>query len=115
MGRIVDMPAVYFTDKDFEEKVLKAKGVVLVDFYADWCGPCKAAAPVIEELSEEYKGKMVVGKVNVDENQQTTGKFGIMSIPTVIVFKDGKEVERMSGFAGKEGYVKLIEKALGEK
>jgi len=108
------MAAVIFSDKDFEEKVVKGKGVVMVDFYADWCGPCKLAAPIIEELSEEYKGKVVVGKVNVDANQQTTGKFGIMSIPTVIVFKDGKETERMSGFAGKEGYVKLIKKALGE-
>jgi len=106
------MAAVIFSDKDFEEKVEKAKGVVMVDFYADWCGPCKMAAPIIEELSEEYKGKVVVGKVNTDANQATSGKYGIMSIPTVVMFKDGKEVERMSGFAGKEGYVKLIEKAL---
>lgn len=108
------MAAVILTDKDFEEKVGKNQGVVMVDFYADWCGPCKLAAPIIEELSKEYQGKVVVGKMDVDANQQTTGKFGIMSIPTVIVFKDGKEAERMSGFVGKEGYVKLIKKALGE-
>ncbi len=109
------MPAIHFTDKDFEEKVLKGKGVYFVDFYAEWCGPCKQSEPIINEMSEEYKGKVVIGKVNVDENQQTSGKYGVMSIPTVIIFKDGKEVERMSGFAGKEGYVKLISKALGEK
>jgi len=108
------MAAVILTDKDFEEKVEKNQGVVMVDFYADWCGPCKMAAPIIEELSDEYKGKVVVAKMDVDANQQTTGKFGIMSIPTMIIFKAGKEVERMSGFTGKEGYVKLIKKALGE-
>ena len=108
------MAAVHFTDKDFEEKVLKHKGAAFVDFYADWCGPCKMAAPIIDELSEEYKGKMLVGKVNTDENQTTSGKYGIMSIPTVVMFKDGKEVDRMSGFGGKDGYLRLIKKALGE-
>jgi len=108
------MAAGHFSDKDFEEKVLKAKGLVFVDFYADWCGPCKLSAPVIDELVEEYKGKVLIGKVDVDANQATSGKYGVMSIPTVVIFKDGKEVDRMSGFAGKDGYVKLIKKALGE-
>ncbi|MEK7514016.1 MAG: thioredoxin, partial [Patescibacteria group bacterium] len=95
------MSIIQLTDKDFEEKVIKSTTPVLVDFYADWCGPCKLAAPVIEELAEEYKGRLTVGKVNVDENSILSGKYGVMSIPTMIVFKDGKEVERASGFGGK--------------
>ena len=106
------MSIIQLTDKDFEEKVIKSTTPVLVDFYADWCGPCKLAAPVIEELAEEYKGRLTVGKVNVDENSILSGKYGVMSIPTMIVFKDGKEVERASGFGGKEGVIKLIEKVL---
>jgi len=109
------MPATHFTDQDFEAKVLKGKGLFFIDFYADWCGPCKQAAPIIDELSEEYKGKITIGKLNTDENQATSGKYGVMSIPTVIMFKDGKELDRMSGFAGKEGYVQLIKKAMGKK
>jgi thioredoxin 1 len=108
------MAAGHFSESDFDEKVLKSDKPVMVDFFADWCGPCKQAAPVIDELAEEYKDKMVIGKVDVDENQALAAKYGVMSIPTLIVFKDGKEVERMSGFAGKEGYVKLIKKVLGE-
>ena len=95
------MSIIQLTDKDFEEKVIKSTTPVLVDFYADWCGPCKLAAPVIEELAEEYKGRLTVGKVNVDENSILSGKYGVMSIPTMIVFKDGKEAERASGFGGK--------------
>ncbi len=102
------MSIIQLTDKDFEEKVIKSTTPVLVDFYADWCGPCKLAAPVIEELAEEYKGRLTVGKVNVDENSILSGKYGVMSIPTMIVFKDGKEAERASGFGGKDGILKLI-------
>ncbi len=85
---------------------------VLVDFYADWCGPCKMAAPIIEEMAEEYEGKAVIAKVDVDANNELAGKFGVMSIPTVIVFKNGKEVKRQSGFAGKQGFVALLEAAM---
>lgn len=109
------MPAIHLSDQDFEEKVLKSAVPVLVDFYADWCGPCQQAGPIIDELAEEYKDKVLIGKVNVDESKNTSGKYGIMSIPTMVVFKDGKEVERASGFGGKEGVVKLIEKTLEEK
>ena len=108
------MATIQLTDSDFEEKVLKSKTPVMVDFYADWCGPCKLAAPVIEKLSESYKDKLVIAKLNVDDNQVTSGKYGVMSIPTVIFFKGGVEVERMSGFGGEEGYVRLIKKVLGE-
>ena len=108
------MPVIQLTDKDFEVTVLKNKLPVMVDFYADWCGPCKLAAPVIDKLSETYKDKLVIGKLDVDSNQATSGKYGVMSIPTVIFFKDGKEVERMSGFGGEVGYLRLIKKVLGE-
>lgn len=108
------MAVMHYTDQDFEEKVLKSAKPVMVDFFAEWCGPCKMAEPIIEELSEEYKDKMTIGKLDVDSNQATSGKYGVMSIPTVIMFKDGKEVDRMSGFAGKAGYERLIKKLLGE-
>lgn len=106
------MNTVHFSDKDFEEKVIKSKMPVLVDFFAEWCGPCKMAAPVIEELAGEYEGKLVIGKIDVDQNQETAGKFGVMSIPTIIMFKDGEEVDRKTGFAGKAGYEEMIKKQI---
>ena len=104
------MPAITLKTQDFEQKI--AKGIVLVDFWAPWCAPCKMAGPIIDELAGEYSGKVLVGKVNVDEDQDLAGKFSVMSIPTVIIFKDGKEVDRSIGFVGKEGYKNLIEKQL---
>jgi len=100
---------VHLTSKDFDDKV--KSGTSFVDFWAEWCGPCKMAAPVIEELSEEYKEKLTVAKVDVDAEPDLSGKFGVMSIPTVILFKDGKEIGRQVGFAGKTGYVQLLAKA----
>ena len=102
------MAAAHFSDNDFEEKVLKSDKPVMVDFFADWCGPCKMAAPIIDELSEEYKDKAMIGKLNVDENNATAQKYGVMSIPTVIMFSGGEEVGRKVGFAGKAGYVELL-------
>lgn len=109
------MAALILTDNNFETEAIKADKPVLVDFWAPWCGPCTMAGPVIEELADEYKEKIIVGKVNVDENQKTAESLGIMSIPTVILFRDGKEIERQVGFAGKEGYVALIAKVLNSK
>lgn len=84
----------------------------MVDFWASWCGPCKLAEPVLEQLSEEYKDKVVITKLNVDENPKMTEKFGIMSIPTTVLFKDGKEVGRQIGFAGKKSFEELIKKGI---
>jgi len=97
------------TDKNFQEEVLQSSLPVLVDFWAPWCGPCQLAGPVIEALAQEYAGKLKVGKLNVDENPQTAQRYGVMSIPTVIVFKEGKETKKQIGFSGKEGYKKLVE------
>ena len=105
------MPAVHINADQFEEKVLKSEIPVLVDFYAEWCGPCKMAAPVLDELADDSKGKYSIVKVNVDENQDLAGEYGVMSIPTVVMFNKGKEVNRKIGFAGKGGYVDLIDKA----
>ena len=104
------MSVLQIDDNNFEEKVVKAEKPVLLDFYADWCGPCKMAAPIIDQLSEEYKEKLVVGKVDVDNSQMTAMKFGVMSIPTVILFNNGIEVERQVGFGGRAGYDALIKK-----
>jgi thioredoxin 1 len=91
-----------FTDENFDEEVLRADKPVLVDFFAEWCGPCKMMAPVIDELAEEVKDDFIVGKLNVDEAPNTAGKYGVQSIPTLILFKKGEEADRMVGFQSKE-------------
>lgn len=103
---------IELTDQNFDKEALQADLPVLVDFGAPWCGPCLMADPVIEELAKEYEGKIKVGKMNVDQGPKTAQKYGIMSVPTVIVFKDGKEVKRQIGFPGKEGYKKIIEEII---
>ncbi|OGM55951.1 thioredoxin [Candidatus Woesebacteria bacterium RIFCSPHIGHO2_12_FULL_44_11] len=105
------MAVAAVTDQDFEEKVIKSKTPVLVDYWASWCGPCKMAEPVLDELSEEYKGKVDFMKVNVDENQQGSQKYGVMSIPTTILFMNGQEKGRQIGFAGKAAFENLLKKA----
>jgi len=100
------------TDQNFEKEVIKAKRPVLVDFWASWCGPCQMAGPVIEALAEEHQDKIKVGKLNVDKSPKMALKYGVMSIPTVIIFNQGKEVKKQIGFPGKEAYQKLIEEVI---
>lgn len=88
--------AVHFSKEGFD-KALAQGGLMMVDFWADWCGPCKMLSPVIEDLAGQYEGKALVGKVNVDEEQELAMRYGVMSIPTVIFFKDGKEIDRKVG------------------
>jgi thioredoxin 1 len=104
------MTAVHLNKTDFDQKV--AKGISLIDFWATWCGPCRMAGPVIDELAEKYKDKLLIGKVDVDKESELAEKYGVMSIPTVVLLKDGKEVDRVVGFVGEEGYKELIEKHL---
>ena len=101
------MAAVNLTKTDFEVKT--KTGLALVDFWAVWCGPCKMAAPVLEELSEAYAGKVLVGKLDVDAEPDVAAKFGVMSIPTYVIEKDGKEVGRKIGFTAKDELVKLFD------
>jgi len=96
------------TDQNFEKEVLQSKVPVLVDFWAPWCGPCQMVGPIIEELDKQQQGKIRIGKLNVDENPQAATKYGVMSIPTVILFKAGKETARKIGLESKESYLKMI-------
>lgn len=89
-----------------------AKGVTLVDFFADWCGPCKMIAPIVEELAKEMAGRAKVGKLDIEESQNITAKYGVTSIPTIILFKDGEEVNRVVGVRDKDALQSLIEEAL---
>lgn len=100
------------TDTDFEKDVLKSPVPVLVDFWAPWCGPCKAMNPIMEELEEEYKGKAKVVKMNVDENNTTPGEFNVMSIPTFIIFKDGKMAASFVGARSKADMKRELDAAL---
>ncbi|OGM18927.1 thioredoxin [Candidatus Woesebacteria bacterium RIFCSPHIGHO2_01_FULL_38_10] len=106
------MSIVVVKDSDFEEKVLRNTSPVLVDFWASWCNPCKMAEPILEALSEEYKDKLIIVKLDVDQNPNQTQKYDVMSIPTTILFKEGGEVGRQIGFAGRKAYEDLLKKDL---
>jgi thioredoxin 1 len=103
---------VEVTDQNFED--VTREGYVLVDFWAPWCGPCRLVGPVVDQLAQDYQGRINVGKLNVDDNPQTAMKFRVMSIPTVILFKDGQPVETMVGAAPKNAYEARLEKHLGQ-
>ncbi|EZH91183.1 TPA: thioredoxin [Staphylococcus aureus] len=104
------MAIVKVTDADFDSKV--ESGVQLVDFWATWCGPCKMIAPVLEELAADYEGKADILKLDVDENPSTAAKYEVMSIPTLIVFKDGQPVDKVVGFQPKENLAEVLDEHL---
>jgi thioredoxin 1 len=109
--------AVHFDDKSFK-KALEQDKPIFVDFFAEWCGPCQMAAPVIDKLADEYGDKIIIAKLNVDDNQASAQEYGVMSIPTVLIFKkegdEMKVVDRQVGFPGEAGYKTLIDKAIKE-
>lgn len=106
------MNEITLNNANFENEVIKSDLPVLVDFWADWCGPCKALAPIVEEIALEYNGKIKVGKVNVDENNELAAKYNIMSIPTLKIFKNGKIVKELIGAAPKDSIETLIKQVI---
>ncbi|HEX2032847.1 MAG TPA: thioredoxin [Chloroflexota bacterium] len=101
------------SDQDFETQVLKAEQPVLVDFWAPWCGPCRAVAPIVEQLATEYEGKVQFAKLNTDDNQRTAMKYGVMAIPTLILFRGGNEVARITGVQPKATLKRTIDGVVG--
>ncbi|MFC1903365.1 thioredoxin [Chloroflexota bacterium] len=104
---------VEVNDSNFEQAVLQAKTPVLVDFWAAWCGPCRMVAPVVEELAEEYEGRVSFAKLDVDQNPKTASQYGIMSIPSLIIFKNGSPVSNLVGFRPKTDLKQSLDEALG--
>lgn len=105
------MSVVHFSKDTFDTEALGAAGPVLVDFWAPWCGPCNMLGPIIEQLGDEMDGKAVIGKVDIDEEPDLAARYGVMSIPTVILFKNGEEAARMVGLQSKQALVRMIEEA----
>lgn len=103
------MSLIHLTDSNFKQEVLTSKLPVLVDFTASWCGPCKSIAPIVEELSKEYEGRFKICKLDIDQGQDTASSYGIMSVPTLVIFKDGKVAEQVVGVIGKQQLKQKIE------
>ncbi len=106
------MSEVLLTDQNFEQEVLQSPQAVLVDFWAPWCGPCRIVGPIVEQIAQEYSGKAKVGKLNVDENPLTAQKYGIMSIPSLLIFKNGQVVDQMIGAHPKETIAGKLDQAI---
>lgn len=102
------MSEIILNEQNFKQEVLDYKGVALVDFWAEWCGPCKMMLPAIEELAKEYSGKAKICKLNVDESQNISAEYSVMAIPTIIIFKDGKQMERLVGAQSKKALLDRI-------
>ena len=103
---------IEFTDANFEDQVIKSDVPVLVDFWAPWCGPCKAIAPIVEEIADKYDGKVKVGKLNTDDNQEVASRYGIMSIPTLLIFDNGEVTEKIVGAQSKQAIAAKIDGVL---
>ena len=103
------MSTVQITTKNFKREVHDFDGIVLLDFWAPWCGPCRAVGPIIDELAEEYEGRVIIAKMNVDENPTTPTKFGIRAIPTMILFKGGEAVEQVTGAVTKASIKEMLD------
>ena len=106
------MGAIHLSDENFKKEVLESKLPCLVDFWAEWCGPCRRVGPVVEEVAKEYEGKFKVGKLNVDDGQKTASNYGVMSIPTIMFFKNGQVVEQVVGAMGKAELKEKMEEFL---
>ena len=110
----MDTHLIQVTDEEFSSKVGNAEQPVLVDFWAPWCGPCRAVSPILEELADEYAGEVLIAKVNTDENQLTPMRYGVRGIPTMVLFRDGQEIDRFVGALPKENLRQWIDSVVGE-
>jgi len=108
------MTQVKISGDNFQPEVMESDVPVLVDFWAEWCGPCRMVNPILDEISEQYSGKLKIAKVNVDDNQEIAQKYGVMSIPTFIVFNGGEKIDQFVGALPKDAFVKHIEEMLGK-
>ncbi|MBP5427200.1 MAG: thioredoxin [Clostridiales bacterium] len=99
----------HITNANFEQEVMKSDKLVVVDFWATWCGPCRAIGPVVDELAQEYNGEVVIGKINVDEEGELSRKYKVMSIPTIMLFKNGEVIDKVVGLRSKEDLIELID------
>ncbi len=106
------MPAIHTDSTTFKAEAEDSKGVVLVDFFATWCGPCQMSAPIVDKMADEYAGKAKVLKVDVDQDRESAMKYGVMSIPTFVVLKDGQEVDRQVGYPGEDGLKAMVARHL---
>lgn len=108
------MPAMHLDSTNFKTEAEDAKGVVLVDFFATWCGPCQMSAPVVDQMADSYAGKAKVVKVDVDQDRESAMKYGVMSIPTFVVLKDGQEVDRQIGYPGEAGLKAMVDRHMAK-